>query len=102
MLFEILTFLVLSDKCLHETIEEHFKNPATYTSRGPCSDMCSFCTEEHIQYSGKISKEHLIAALTANIFDSGAVKAEKLVTLLTDKSNKHAIKKMSGGEPCEG
>ena len=98
VLFEILTFLVLSDKCLHETIEEHIENPATYTSRGPCSDMCSFCTEGNIQYSGKISKEHLVAALTANIFDSGAVKAEKLVTLLTDKSNKHAIKEKVWGK----
>ena len=93
VLFKILTFLVLSDKCLHETIEEHFENPATCTSRGQCGDMCPFCTEGNIQYSSKISKEHFIAALTANIFDSGAFKAEKLVTLLTDKSNKHTIKK---------
>ena len=53
-------------------------------------------------YCGKISKAHLIAALTANIFDSGSVRADKLVGLLTDKPNKNTIKKSIWGKNYAG
>ena len=98
VLFEIIHFLVLSDKCLHGATEEHFENPAMHQSRGPCGDMCSFCAGGNTQFSGKISKDHLIAALTANIFDREAVLADKLVSFLTDKSHMNTIKKNVWGE----
>ena len=95
-LFETLRTLMLPDKCYHESIDEQFEDPATYESRGPCGDNCLFCLR--VQFSGLVSKDHLIAAFTANIFDKGAVRADKLVTLLTDKAHSNAIKKSVWGK----
>jgi hypothetical protein len=87
-LFQVLRFLVIPTKCYHEAIEEHFENPSTYESRGPCIDNCTFCCGEHVDLTGVISKRHLMGALQANIFLRGSVPANKLVTLLTDKRGK--------------
>jgi hypothetical protein len=35
-LYQVLRFLITPTKCYHEAIEEHFKDPSTYESRGPC------------------------------------------------------------------
>ena len=93
VLFEVIRFLVLPDKCLHKTLEHHVENPATYNYHGPCRDMCSFCTGQNIQLSGMISKTHLISALTTSIFNKSAVRADKLVALLTNKTHINTIKK---------
>ena len=92
-LFEVLHFTMLPKKCYHEYIAEHFKNPMTYKSRGPYADQCSYCTGAYKTFSGDVSKEHLIGALLANIFDRSAVKADKFVAFLTDKANMNKFKK---------
>eukprot|EP00956_Cyclotella_meneghiniana_P040397 scaffold194423_cov63-Cyclotella_meneghiniana.AAC.1 len=90
-LFEVLRFIITPTKYYHEAIEEHFENPKTYESRGPCLDNCSFCTNAHIDFSGRISKQQLIAALQVRIFSNGAVSANKLVSLLTDKRRSYSL-----------
>mmetsp|Transcript_14499 Transcript_14499/g.23551 ORF Transcript_14499/g.23551 Transcript_14499/m.23551 type:complete len:149 (+) Transcript_14499:74-520(+) len=95
-LYEILIFYILSSQCYHKTIEEHFENPAKYQSRGGYGNMCSYCTGAYKEFVGTVSKQHLVAALQANIFNRGAVRAEKFVNFLTDKSNMNKLKKVSG------
>ena len=43
-LFEVLNFMILPTRCYHEYLEEYFENPATYVTRGPCGNNCSYCT----------------------------------------------------------
>ena len=100
-LYEVLRFLVLPDGCYHDKIEGQFEHPATYARRGACDDQCSYCNGDYKDFAGRISKEHLIGALQANIFDRGAVRADKLVTFLTDKSNTNRLKKSVWGETKE-
>ena len=97
-LYEVMKSLMLPDRCYHEVVEEMFENPATYKSRGPCGNLCSYCTSDYKNFSGAISKERLVAHLQTNIFDRGAVRADKFVTFLTDKSNMNKIKKSIWGE----
>lgn len=91
-------YLLMPDKCYHEALEQYFENPATYTTRGGCEENCSFCNGDYKRFTGPISKEHLIGALQANIFDRGAVRADKLVTFLSDKKNTSKLKKSIWGE----
>ena len=100
-LYEVLWFLVLPDGCYHDKIERLFERPVTYARRGACHDQCSYCNGDYKDFAGRISKEHLIGALQANIFDRGAVRADKLVTFLTDKSNTNRLKKSVWGETKE-
>lgn len=100
-LFEVLQFLVIPSKCFHEAIEEHFQNPFTYVSCGPCLDNCSYCLHEHIAISGLVPKPHVIGALQANIFQKGAVNATKIVSLLTDKRRTYQIRDSIWGKPVE-
>lgn len=74
------------------SIEEHFENPATYETRGACEDNCTYCTDKHIEISGRISRIHLIGVLLTKIFGKGDVPATKLVTLITDKKGSHKIR----------
>ena len=98
-LFQVLRFLVLPDRCYHEAIEEHFENPATYQSRGKCGNLCSFCTGAYKKFSGAISKDHLIGALIANIFDRGDnVSGDRFVGFMTDNKNMNRIKKSVWGD----
>eukprot|EP00956_Cyclotella_meneghiniana_P011109 scaffold15544_cov108-Cyclotella_meneghiniana.AAC.1 len=91
-LFEVLRFIITPTKCYHEAIEEYFENPKTYQSRGPCIDNCSYCTKAHIEFTGRVSKPQLIAALQVHIFNNGAVSASKLVSLLTDKRRNFSLR----------
>jgi hypothetical protein len=100
-LYQVLRFLIISSKCYHEAIEEHFENPATYELRGPCLDNCTFCCGEHVDLSGAISKQHLMGALQANIFVRGSVPAKNLVTLLTDKRGKFRLRNSIWGKVVE-
>ena len=100
-LHDVICFLVLPDGCYHDKIEKHFERPATYVRRGACDDQCSFCNGDYKDFCGRISKEHLIGALQANIFDRGAVRADKLVTFLTDKANTNKLKKSVWGETAD-
>ena len=84
---------MLPAQCYYEAIKGYFKNPPTYVARGPYVDLCSFCNGKSKSFSGAISKDHLIGALQANIFDCGAVRADKFVTFLTDKDKMHKLKK---------
>ena len=43
-------------------------------------------------FSGRISKQQLIAALQVRIFSNGAVSANKLVSLLTDKRRSYSLR----------
>jgi superfamily II DNA helicase RecQ len=100
-LFEVLRFLVLPDKCYHEAIEEHFENPETYNSRGPCEDNCSYCLGHHVHFAGEVSKAHVIGALQANIFRKGSVDAKRLVSLITDKNHKYKLSRGIWGKKVE-
>ena len=97
-LYEVMKSLMLPDRCYHEVVEEMFENPATYKSRGPCGNLCSYCTGDHKNFSGAISKERLVGHLQTNIFHRGAVRADEFVKFLTDKSNMNKIKKSIWGE----
>lgn len=96
-LYEVLRFLVLPEECYHNKIEQLFERPATHARRGDCDDQCSYCNGDYKDFCGQISKEHLIGALQANVFDRGAVRADKLVTFLTDKANTNKLKKSVWG-----
>ena len=100
-LFKVLRMLVLPTKCYHEAIEEHFENPTTYISCGPCTNACSYCTGEYKSISGQVSKAHLIGALQANIFARGVVRADKFVAFITDKANMYSIKRSVWGEKAD-
>ena len=100
-LFEVLKFVVTPSKCYHEAIEEHFENPATYESRGPCIDNCTYCLKLHRNFTGPISKQQLQAALQADIFSKGSVTASSLVGLLTDKIRKHKLRKAIWGKSVD-
>jgi len=97
-LFDWLKAIILPEKCYHEYIEEYFENPATYKSRGPCGDQCSFCDGSFRKFSGAVSKPQLMCALQANIFDRGSVPADKFVSYLTDKKNQNKLRKTIWGE----
>ena len=84
---------MLPTQCYYEAIKGYFKNPATYVARGPCGDLCSFCNGKSKSFTGAVSKDHLVVALQANIFDRSAVRDENFVTFLTDKDNMHKLKK---------
>eukprot|EP00956_Cyclotella_meneghiniana_P039878 scaffold181680_cov76-Cyclotella_meneghiniana.AAC.1 len=60
--------------------------------RGPCDDNCSCCTKAHVDFTGRISKPQLIAALQVHIFNNGAVSASKMVSLLTDKRRNYSLR----------
>eukprot|EP00804_Cyclotella_cryptica_P022277 CCRYP_018127-RA/>CCRYP_018127-RA protein AED:0.03 eAED:-0.01 QI:0/-1/0/1/-1/0/1/0/223 len=91
-LFEVLQFFITPTKCYHEAIEEYFENPKTYHSRGPCCHNCFYCTKANVEFTGRISKPQLIAALQVHIFNKGAVSANKLVSLLTDKRHNYSLR----------
>lgn len=97
-LHEVIKSLMLPDRCYHKVIEEMFENPVTHASRGPFGNLCSHCAGDYKNFSGTISKEHLIGHLQTNIFDRGAVRADKFVAFLTDKSNMNKIKKSVWGQ----
>jgi len=85
-------FVITPSKCYHEAIEEHFESPASYEARGPCQSNCSYCTGGHVLFSGRVSKQQLIAALQVHIFQNGAVSASNLVSLLTDKKKSYKLR----------
>ena len=98
-LFEVLVFLVLPCKCYHESIEEHFENPLTYQSRGPCVICCSFCTKSHINISGLVSRQHVVSALLSLVVGNREkLSVTSLVPLFTDKKNKHSLRTAIWGE----
>ena len=78
-LFEVMKALMLPDRCHHEVLEEMFENPETCMSRGPCESLCSHWDGDYKSFSGTISKERLVAHLQTNVFDRGAVRADKFV-----------------------
>lgn len=92
-LFLRLRNTVIPDMCYHEQAEEYFENPLTYKSRGGCDGQCSFCNGDYLRFCGPISKSHLVGALQTRIFDQGSVRADKLVTFITDKKNTSQLKK---------
>jgi len=75
-LMSVTKALLLPSQCYHVSLEQHFKNPNTFTDRGPCQTQCSYCTNDFANFTGAVSKKHLIAALQANIFHRGSVRAE--------------------------
>ena len=98
-LFEVLDFLVLPSQCYHESIEEHFENPLTYQSRGPCVVCCSFCTKSHVDISGRVSRQHVVSALLSLVVGNNKkLSVTALVPLFTDKKNKHALRKSIWGD----
>eukprot|EP00956_Cyclotella_meneghiniana_P023788 scaffold46927_cov56-Cyclotella_meneghiniana.AAC.2 len=100
-LFQVLRFVVTPTKCYHEAIEEHFENPATYESRGPCDDNCSYCLGFTRGFTGPISRQQLQAALQAHVFAKGHVMASKLVSIITDKSRKHKMRQAIFGKAVD-
>ena len=97
-LMQLLKFLILPTQCYHEGLEQHFENPFTYASRGRCGNMCSFCNDDYLSFTGTLSRRNLTGALQAEIFHRGSVSASKLVGFITDKKEEYKIKESIFGD----
>lgn len=93
--------LICPTQCYHSAIEEQFENPATYSSRGACGGLCSYCNPTERDCCGPVSKDRLVGALNANIFSRASVQADQLVSFVTDKANKNRLSKSIWGSAAK-
>jgi len=96
-LIDQLTAFICPTECYHSAIEEQFENPETYSNRGSCGGMCSYCNQTNGDCCGPVSKERLIGALNANIFSRASVQADQLVSFITDKAHKNRLSRSIWG-----
>ena len=68
-LHEVLEFLLVPTTCFHSTIEHYFERRME-GDKCNCGHYCSFCREEHHDYTGKIFKKGLLHVLLTKLFSS--------------------------------
>ena len=91
-LSETIKMLVLPKECYHTSIAQYFQRPANNVddySNG-CNNNCSYCCDDHNQFTGRISRDKLVNILTATIFISGSISAGKLVSMISSTKKRSA------------
>ena len=68
-LHEVLEFLLVPSTCYHTIIEHYFERQSE-GEKCHCGDQCSFCLDEHDDFTGKVNKKGLLHVLLTKVFSS--------------------------------
>lgn len=88
-LHEVLEFLLVPSTCYHTTIENYFERRIE-GEKCDCEKYCTFCREEHDDFTGKVHKKGLLHVLLTKVFSSSkAPTCAEVIKVL--KSGKEKI-----------
>ncbi|KAL7539694.1 hypothetical protein ACHAXR_009496 [Thalassiosira sp. AJA248-18] len=102
--YRVLHMMVLPVECYHVALEEHFEQPSdTEVHRDPCGNFCTYCLNDHRNFTQRFARQQLVDVLLCEVFDNGPVPITKFMKSLTENTsviygdNEELIKQLEPG-----
>ena len=83
-MFEVLGFIITPNECFHITMEKYFKENTTATDKQPCEHFCSFCTNDHIEQTGRFYCDKLRKLCDGALWKFTLPSSDKVIKFLKD------------------